>query len=250
LVPNIVTNWTPYSPDNPSRKSVQIIEFEDYARFAQESFDLLSARNSKPIFMPISLRLSMTQIENLLKQYLKREQVYFWIDFESKPVNEITEAKLHYINGILRKNQVLNESVLFATNIKREIISHYSKNESPASDVLAPICGVSLIGVDRDPPKPISDTGKAPNILREHKARVFDEESYYYRKSVAKIPKTENITDNALRLSKEFERQQAYFLDNNELLGYLQKKRMLQENDGGSFLNRLFGKRDTQKTLF
>ena len=124
--------------------------------------------------------------------------------------------------------------------------------EAPASDILSSLCGANIIGVNREPIRlpnePIDEA-----TLRYHKARIFDNNSYYYVKvGTTTLPdtlknnlilnKTWNMFYNAILLDSELSNQANYFLDNLEIRNYILKKRMIHEYQKGKLKELLFQK--------
>lgn len=251
MVPNVVKSVTPYTEDQKVKQEVQIIDFEDYSKFVKETADLLNTKNNKPIFVPISLKFSIQQIKELVQTYVKDERFYYWVDFEAKPIEAISEAKLRLINDVLRDKGVFDKSLLFLTNLRREIVSHMKDDNSPASDVLGTLCGANLVGINKEPMRPVKKTNKTTETVREHKARIFDSSTYYYKKLGATgMTREANVTKNALLLAGEFNKQREYFLKERDIKDYIQTKKMLQEHENGRFLSQLFPSKTKQLTLF
>jgi len=67
------------------------------------------------------------------------------------------------------------KNLVFATNIKREIISNQKGDKSPASDVLGMICGANFVGVDRDPMRgfKVTDEQKKKKIILDKYTTVI-----------------------------------------------------------------------------
>ena len=139
-----------------------------------------------------------------------------------------------------------------ATNIKREIISNLKSEKTPASDVLISLTGSNLVGVNREPPRPIGITlsNEERKELRKHKARV-DPSTYYYTK-VAKynshaydllMRQSYNILFNSQLLDTEFKIQTEHLLETGELEEYITKKQMIKEYKRGELGKVLFHKK-------
>lgn len=255
FIPNVIKNYTPYDKETKKKGNrVEIIGFDDYIKLVDELYDFFENMNNKPIFVPISLKFSIGDVKKLVEYYLKKERYYFWIDFETYPVNENISAQIREINATLRNSKYFDKCLLFVTNIKREIISHSKLDKSPASDILGMLCGANLVGVDRDPQKggitPPEDPEKL-KLLRQHKARIFDPNTYYYLKPKDQvISKEQNITDNSVLLSYEFDKQKKKFLEKSEIKSYLGTKDMIKEHHKGKLLKEFSLDEGGQKTLF
>lgn len=257
LIPNILKHYTPYDREGRSSKTKQeIISLQEYIKFVDEMYDFFENMNNKPIFVPISLKFTITEIKELLEHYIKKEHFYFWIDFESAPAdlsNNIIGGKIGQINHLLRSSKQFDKCLIFATNVKREIMSNIKEDKSPASDVLSTLCGANIVGVDREPqrafPKDERDEEKNKKIA-EHKSRIFDENTYYYNiLKETKPNKIMNVTSNSIKLANEFEKQKEHFLEKLEIESYLKSKEMINKYNNGKIIRSLnIG--ETQKKLF
>lgn len=224
---------------------------DEYIRFVDEIVEFLDKRNDKHIFVPISLRFGINELVRLIKQYLKKEYKCLWFDFEGAPVSETRIARIRVIFDEIEEKEELENTVIYATNVRREIVSNFRHSKSPASDVLASLVGANIIGTNREPPKPQESKQKIDKKeLLKHKARIFDPQSYYYFKVIdyvagetqksTLLKKDINMIENAKRLDKEFESQTEFFLENNSIKDYVSKKSMLKEYKNGELLTALF----------
>ena len=246
IIPNIVKNYTPYDEEgNALKNKVDIISLSEYIRFVDEMYEFFEQMNNKPILVPISLRFNIGEIESLIEHYLKKERFYFWIDFESSPAdlsNGLIGGRVGLINHFLRNSNQFDKCLILATNVRREIISNIKDIISPASDVLSTLCGANIVGVDRDPQRAFpkqEDPLKQKKII-EHKARTFDERTYYYNITKQdKINKPLNVTSNSEKLATEFESQKQHFLRNLEIETYLRSKEMLNKYNNGKIIKSL-----------
>ena len=242
FIPNVKKTKYVYPPNNHSKGTqVEVIDIEAYTRFVDECFEHFSKKNNKPIFVPISVHFSMEEIKQIVAHYIKKDRFYFWIDFESYPIDEVQTARVKTINGLFDKNGYFDKTLAVFTNIKREIISKRKADESPASDILGTSYGANIIGVDRDPQKPISKPpGPKPakTDIVEHKSRQFDARTYYYVKNKTNIEtKPQNVTNNSIRLSDEFQKQRQHFLEKLEIANYLSTKKMINSYSNGKILS-------------
>jgi hypothetical protein len=222
-----------------------IIKVDDYIKFVDAVYSIFKTKNNKPIFLPISLRMSLHDLDRLIENYLKKEYYYYWFDFEGKAINEVNIGSIRYIFNKIHKKGYFKRIVSYFTNIKREILSNISEteNRSPTSDVLSSIIGANIIGINREPAKNFSN--KPPRVtndlIRRHKARIFDGESYYYIRNQHNSPftKQENVNYNTVELDKEFKKQSDFFLSEFHISNFLTKKEMLNNYKGGSILREL-----------
>ena len=108
--------------------------------------------------------------------------------------------------------------------------------------MLSTLCGANIVGVDRDPQRAFpkqEDPLKQKKII-EHKARTFDERTYYYNITKQdKINKPLNVTSNSVKLATEFESQKQHFLRNLEIETYLRSKEMLNKYNNGKIIKSL-----------
>lgn len=239
--------------DIVTKKKIPIISIDDYIKFVNDVYHLLDYKNKKPIFVPVSLRFGINDIKKLAKYYIKNDFLCVWFDFEG---SAITKPKISRIRAFVREYERierLDNLVIYSTNIKREIISNLKSEKTPASDVLISLTGSNLVGVNREPPRPIGITlsNEERKELRKHKARVFDPSTYYYTK-VAKynshaydllMRQSYNILFNSQLLDTEFKIQTEHLLETGELEEYITKKQMIKEYKRGELGKVLFHKK-------
>jgi len=253
LIPNVVKDRTPYEEDKPQKKE-QIISFDEYVKFVDELYQFFQQMNNKHIFVPISLRFNITEIKKLVEHYLSKEYFYYWIDFESRPAdpsNSAIYAKIRQINSLLRNSPQFDKCVLFITNLRREIISNLKDENSPASDILGTLCGANIVGVNRESTKYFPEMKDKPIKIIQHKARLFDPETYYYKMLEGhSLNKAVNITENSVRVANEFDKQRENFLEKLDIQNYLKKKKMLNQYNNGKILKSILIKEEKNKTLF
>lgn len=249
LIPNIKIERY----DIVTKKKIPIISIDDYIKFIKDVYHLLDYKNKKPIFVPISFRFGMNDIKKLAKYYIKNDFLCVWFDFEG---SAITKPKISRIRAFVReyeRAERLDDLVIYSTNIKREIISNLKSEKTPASDVLTPLTGSNLVGVNREPARPIGITlsNEERKELRKHKAREFDPSTYYYTK-VAKndshthdlfMRQSYNILFNSQLLDTEFRTQTEHLLERGELEEYITKKQMIKEYKRGELGKVLFHKK-------
>lgn len=274
LVPNIKFEKYEYWTDDEtekqrSRKKI-LMDTDEYISFVEEAYEILDHKNNLPIFVPLSLRFDMSDIQKIAHKYMENDFFNIWIDFEGAITT--TKAKSARIRNFLRNIEDLgrlDDVIIHSTNIKREIISNLLEEKSPSSDVLAPLLGANLIGVNRSPQRPINNPWKKmaklpPNEqeklkeqlkkekieLKKHKTRVFDADTYYYYKlentdyspdmKEELMSKNRNILFNSKLLDGEFSSQLEHFLGDadQDIQNYIEEKPMMQQNQ------------DLLKTLF
>ncbi len=264
LVPNIKVIRNIYTEGKTGnvRKvgEEKTIKFENYVRFVEESYRILDYKNKKPIFVPLSLRMDIDDIQRLAKTYLKREFFYIWIDYEGSTASNLTKlSRLRAFYRTVEESERFEDVIVYSTNIRREITSNKKMNCSPSSDVLTTISGANVIGVNREPSfggdrYPLTKEEKVE--MQVHKARTFDPDTYYYIKpDVRRIQSNDlhhldprrNILMNADLLNFEFQNQTDHFLDSGTVQEYISQKTMLREYKNGSLKRNLFHKKPSGK---
>jgi len=273
LVPNIKIEKYELTIDSRTQekkgKSVPIMTVDTYLQFVDDAYHILDEKNHKPIFVPLSLRLSINDIKRIAEEYVKNEFFNIWIDFEGTATTiRAKRAKIREFLSQIKKLERLNEIVVYCTNVKREIISNPIVGESPSSDVLTSVIGANLIGVNREPRRfgeptdktlPVEEQQKLKDEqkkktleLKQHKARIFNPTSYYYRKvTEMELGTTDytnfmnekyNILHNALFLDFEFKSQTEYFLENgnHSIEKYITDKPMIKQYLKGELVKTLF----------
>lgn len=233
-----------------AKNKKQIIDLKGYSEFVDGVYQILNTKNNKPIFVPISLRMSAAEIVELVEHYLKKQYYYYWVDFEGKPVNEEKLGRLRHLFRRLEEKKNLDRSICYFTNVRREITSNVKLEKSPASDVLCALAGANIVGVDREPPRYNPDGPPSPPPPPEHKARLLDADTYYYKKSrnPSMHPKEKYVAHNALVISKELNRQSDEFMKHHALNKFLEKKEMLTDYRSGTILKDLLS-RESQGSL-
>jgi hypothetical protein len=233
-----------------------IMDVEQYLEYVDDAVRILEYKNSKPFIVPLSLKFDVDGFNKIIDHYISKEYFSIWIDFEGSAVNNRNAGKLRSIHRrIDEKHDRMKDVLLHHTNVKREIISHVMDPRTPASDVMAPICGANILGVNKEPARVVEGVSKyTDDELRLHKARVLDRETYYYVKSIRpeiEIAKDDgsktvsgsnsmnvkhNITGNAMLLDREIAKQCQTFLDTHDLKSYVTNKEMTKANSYGKRL--------------
>jgi len=233
-------------------RKVGIISLREYIVFVDEIVEFLDNKNDKPIFAPISLRFGVNELRRLIDHYLKKEYKCLWFDFEGTSVSETKIARIKVVLDEVEKRRELDNIVIYATNVRREIVSNYKDPKSPASDVLTSLVGVDILGSNREPQRPMEPKDKAPideKELLKHKARLLDRRSYYYFKVTELLKedrlkeiylrKAFNVLENTKRIDEEFRDQSEFLLENGSVKDYITAKQMLREYKNGELLSSL-----------
>jgi hypothetical protein len=228
---------------NPYKKET-IIDVQDYIKFVDSVYSILDIKNKKPIFVPVSLRMPLSDLDLLIKHYLTKRYYCYWFDFEGKAISEISIARLRHVFRHIKEAGYFNVIISHFTNVKREIISNPESNDSPASDILCSIAGANILGTNREPRRAAPEAAMPLAAATEHKTRRFDEKSYFYTKTRDRnySGKVRYTTYNAVKLDRELENQSEFFLNNNNLDKLLENKKMLNSFRDGLILRELNSK--------
>jgi len=179
------------------------ISIDTYLQYIENSLELLSKRNKKPIFAPLQIEMSKTNLNAVISKYAKLGITNLWINFCAHPCDTAYGG-----NGILRtiRNTIdeyyeKDEVTLYYSHIKKEISPSLRDIFVPASDILTMFNGADFIGLDRDPikiflpkdgttleevKKEAASKNKFSSVeeyelaVKYHKNRIFDPETYYY----------------------------------------------------------------------
>ena len=213
---------------------------DDYIGFVDSAFDILDTRNAKPIFVPVSLRLSHADMSRLMDHYIAEDRLCLWFDFEGKAVSNATMDRIEYAHRRILESGNTGRSVAYFANMGREIAPGAAAGPSPASDVLASVAGASIIGSNREPRRPPPPACSA-RAAAGRKARLLDRDSYYYvwTRDPRYADKRQNAARNAALLDAEFSAQAETFMRTGSILPAMRKKDMLARYRGGAVLRAL-----------
>lgn len=250
FVPNVKITEIVYKTGKTGRQikdyDKSIMNIEQYINFVNESYNILKERNTKPIFLPISLKFSMEETSKLIREYISKDYLNIWIDFEGEKTTDRPKlGKLRLFFTLLREAELFEKSVIYITNIRREISSNQQRYENPSSDVLSTFCGGNLIGINYDPRKatnpwspPINP--EALQALWEYRARVFNPDTYFYINrnlsgvdeitSSLLLNKKYNVLYNSKQLEFELNNQTNQFLLEFDIEDYISSKRMISND--------------------
>ena len=237
-----------------TREVVRIINVDEYLKFVDEAYQILDYKNKKFIFVPLSLKFSMQELKEIANYYVKNEYFNIWVDFEGSSVTKEKIARMRTFWREISNAGRDNDIIIYVTNIKREIISNIKDDRTPASDILTSLLGSNIIGINREPPKRLKEPIGRGELekLREHKARLFDPNTYYYcklkilnyldeeTKRKLKSNKGYNTLVNMNLTDRELKKQTELFLQNFSLKNYIAQKRMIKEYKDGKLIEYLF----------
>jgi hypothetical protein len=231
--------------DKNKSKLVEIISSKEYIKYVDSICQILNYRNSKPIFVPISIKFHAEEIREVVSHYLKRERFYIWINFDGRPINEETIGRMRHIYRIIEESGRLKDTLIYITNIKREILSNVKDIKTPASYVLTSIVGGNIIGVNKEPKRVIEGSGQ-PKYSKEelliHKGRKFNKETYYYEKPTdLNFDIKYVLSRNNILLQHEFDKQCEKFIIDRDIKEYILSKEMAKKDSRGRIVvERLF----------
>ena len=263
FVPNVKATEIIYGIGKTGRKKKidekPIITIEDYIDFVNESYTILNERNTKPIFLPLSLKFPIEDMQKLIREYIFKDYLHVWIDFEGEKTTDRAKlGKLRLFYTMLRSTERFNDSIIYITNMRREITSNPQRNENPSSDVLTSLCGGNFVGVNlelRRNPNPWFPpiNPEAQQALWEYRARVFNPDTYYYiNRNLSGVDETTsnlllekgyNVLFNSKQLDFELENQANQFLIEFDFEEYISNKKMLSNDPNGSLKKRIFYKK-------
>ena len=250
-VPNLkISKFNPETKKNETK-----INVEGYIKFVDFAYKTLQTKNSKPIFAPISLKFSQKDLLTLIKHYIKKEIFYYWVDFEGRSINLYSLGKLRFLSNMIKREGFYDKSIMYFSNINREIISNPMDTKSPASDVLSPLAGANIIGVNRKPrrviPKSKNTDYEKIKLSKENKIRILDIKSYYYvKQNIESIQEKDCVIKNAINLEQEFEEQAQNLLNNKDINSFLQQKTMLNSYKNGQILKGIESKEDKKSKWY
>lgn len=255
------------------RPEVQVLQ-DEFMSYVDIAYEILSFRNSKPIFIPIPFKYGSRPFRSILMEYLAKGYRYFWLDFEGTS----TASKASYVRSFhdcVETEGLEEEVVLYGSNIRRENNPHLQDARNPASDLLTAPLGVDIIGVNREPQRGGGDPSKRrpyiPPPVEEatrHKARFLDRDDYTYVK-YSEFPRSNEIFDkyhinerlirlnpkfysnfaNTFEINEELRRHQTIVNENESLLGYLGTKPSINPTLMKAFMKSAHRDSASQRTL-
>jgi len=250
------------------------VQEEEFTRYVDLSHEILSFRNSKPIFVPVPLKYGVRKFQSILSGFLAKGYRYFWLDFEGSATTS-RAAHIRAFHDRVGTEGLGEEVVLYGSNIRRENNPHLPDPRCPVSDFLTAPLGVDIIGVNREPQRGGGDPGKRkpyvpppPEESIPHKARLLDREDYTYvkypafsrsRELFAKYhineglirdnPKFYSNFVNTFEINEELAHHQTLVRESESLLGYLGTKSSINPKLMKAFEKIVHGDVGTQKTL-
>jgi hypothetical protein len=238
----------------PDIKMDDNFKMDDYIKYVDESVQILSDFNSKPIFVPIPIQLNNTEFEKLIKYYRYKGYTNIWVNFNASQMSGTYFTRVRYLLRTLKKEIQLTRTALYFSHIRKEIDRNVRDEKTVASNALAPFFGSDFLGISREPQSNFNSKSKenymiknqfnTPSEMKEaqllNRTRVFDPDTYYYynvdispSRSVfdEKILKadTNNRMINSLLLDYEMNRTRNFVESNKVLKPYLKEKTALND---------------------
>lgn len=249
------------TPDIRIKKD--LISIKDYLEIIDDSIQVLSERNSKPIFAPIQIQLNVKDFREILSHYRKKRYTNFWINFNSRHIGGTNFARVRTLLRMIDNEIGLANTVLYYSHMKKEVNPNIKEVHSLASDAISHFLGADFIGVNETPggflPGKKEDIEAKINeriALGEFKdkadylrartlnnSRIFDPNSYYYtnlEKYPRKLPfnmntlmkkKEINKFLNSVLINSEVHHTKEYVKNHGKLKPYLESKRCFNENE-------------------
>jgi len=269
LIPNLKVKRF----DERQRPEFQVQE-DEFRRYVDLAYEILSFRNSKPIFVPVPLKYGVRRFQSILTEYLGNGYRNFWLDFEGS--NTTSKAPhIRAFHDIVDTQGLGEEVILYGSNIRRENNPHLPDPRCPASDFLTAPLGVDIIGVNREPQRGGGDPGSrrpyVPPPVEEsiqHKGRLLDRNDYTYVKYPAhsrsealfdKYHITEDLIRgnpkfyanfiNTFEINEELAHHQTLVNESESLLSYLGTKPSINPKLMKAFEKIVHGDPGTQRTL-
>lgn len=241
------------------RITKDIIDINEYLNLIDESVQILSERNSKPIFVPIQIQLKAKDFEKILSHYRKKRYTNFWINFNSRHIGGSNFARVRRLLRRLDNEIGLSKSVLYYSHMKKEVNPNIKKTYSIASDAISQFVGADFIGVNEVPASFVGkdyeekiDQKIAAGEFKDkndydqarvlNRTRIFDPNSYYYV-NLEKYPYSLPFDNNTLKqktelnkflnsviISNEVARTNEFLKNNENLKFYLENKKCFNEN--------------------
>jgi len=249
-----------------NKKKTWIMGKSEYVSYIDEAYDNLSFRNKKPIFAPISLRYGVLSFKEMVTDFLDKGYRYFWLDFEGSGSMRYA-AQIRGFHEVVERAGLIDEAILYATNVRRELNPHIPDASCGASDVLSSPLGVDFIGVNR---APLGGGGKSTYTKEQlvaHKARFFDRTDYNYTKYNVFNRKTElyksyNLNDdliykhprfssnyaNSFEINSELSHHRHLMYSDESIMMYLREKRAISPNYFKKFEKIVTGKIRSENT--
>jgi len=247
---------------------------DNFIKRIDSFYNLLKAKNKKPIFVPIQADQSIKINEQIISHYKKNGYCNIWVDFTG---GAISKRRLAGLRGILRKlDEVFGKNgyVVYYSHLKREYRSHMKESECPASDMLTQFVEADIVGLDRPRLSFVPDEDDDKERMIEfgakteeeweamktlNRSRIFDPASYYYyfpsdHPSLNKKGDTTNYLDpvinkaiDSLLKVSEVETVKVIKNEKNLVRPYIKDKKMFKNEK--EIYDKIFGEEAT-KSLF
>lgn len=238
----------------------EIITLDQYMKFIDDSVNILSEYNHKPIFVPLQIHLNQNRMNKLLEHYRSQNYTNIWINFNGSHIGGTYFTRVK--SFIRRIDEIigLENCALYYSHIKKEINPNIKDNKCIASDILTQFLGADFIGVTREPTRYIKKEALAERtkelilkgefeneyeyqVARDYnKSRIFDPTTYYnYNINIYpdKLPFSEKILIDNKELNKflnstfvysEIENLKNFVKENGVINSYLKNKKAIMDN--------------------
>ncbi|MDD3753540.1 MAG: hypothetical protein PHQ17_03135 [Methanobacterium sp.] len=236
------------------------ISIDNYLKLIDESVQILSERNSKPIFVPLQIQLKVKDFTKILSHYKKKKYTNLWINFNSRHIGGTNFAHVRRLLRNIDMEMGLTNTVLYYSHMKKEVNPNIKEIDSIGSDVISQFVGADFIGVNETPPGFFNKDAQARidqriaqgefkdkiDYLRAkdlNRSRIFDPGSYYYtnlENYPNKLPFDKNTLIknseinkflNSVIINGEVLRTKEYVKNNGKIKPYLQNKKCFNENE-------------------
>lgn len=238
----------------------EIITLDQYIKFIDDSVDVLSERNHKPIFVPLQIHLNQKRMNKLLEHYKTQNYTNIWINFNGSHIGGTYFTRVKSFIRRIDNIMGLKNCALYFSHIKKEINPNIKDDKCIASDILTQFFGADFIGVNREPTRFMKKGTEAErtkelilkgefeneyeyNVARDYnKSRIFDPKSYYnYNIDIYpdRLPFPEKKLVDNKELNKFLNSTFVYseienvknFVEKNRVINtYLKSKKAIMEN--------------------
>lgn len=169
---------------------------DNYIKYVDDAVSILSDFNSKPIFVPVPIKLTSDGFEKLIKNYRYKGYTNLWVNFNASQISSTQYTRVRFLLRNVRKHLHIENTALYFSHICKEVNRHILDKQTVASNAMAPFFGSDFLGINREPrgggemdeeaEKNYLAKNKFKNKRELEKARlvnrtrIFDPSSYYY----------------------------------------------------------------------
>lgn len=231
-------------------------KINDYLLYIDESVNILSDFNNKPIFVPVPIKLNKNEFEKILKHYKYQGYTNLWVNFQASQISSTQFTRLRYLMRNVEKQIHLERSTLYFSHIRKEVNRHPLDIKTVASNAIAPFVGCDFLGISREPPVGggtnksdadyvemygLNDVNELKHMRLLNRNRLFDPETYYYY-NIENYPHKLSLPEKLLMnddfnriinckiLDSEINLSKNYVKDNKSINGYVKQKKAFTED--------------------